>query len=72
MGQYTDLYLTAVDAEGILTPMMTVVLISVIKDGVEDVKRHRADNVINRKKVLFWLILAIFVVFSFIYIVFVR
>jgi hypothetical protein len=31
IGEYTGVYLTAVDAVGILTPMMTVVLISVIK-----------------------------------------
>jgi hypothetical protein len=31
IGEYTGVYLTAVEAVGILTPMMTVVLISVIK-----------------------------------------
>jgi hypothetical protein len=30
IGEYTGVYLTAVEAVGILTPMMTVVLISVI------------------------------------------
>lgn len=49
VGYYTNDYETAVQPAGILGPVMIVVLISVIKDGVEDVKRHRADHAINTR-----------------------
>jgi phospholipid-translocating P-type ATPase (flippase) len=49
IGLETNYYATAIDPIGILAPMLIVVFISVIKDGVEDYKRHRADNVINSK-----------------------
>jgi hypothetical protein len=38
IGANSDYYNTAVEPEGILLPMTIVVLISVIKDGIEDVK----------------------------------
>lgn len=47
VGYYTNAYETAVQPAGILGPVIIVVLISVIKDGVEDIKRHRADHAIN-------------------------
>lgn len=47
IGSYTGYYETAVEPAGILAPMMIVVFISVIKDGVEDFKRHQADRKIN-------------------------
>lgn len=47
IGSYTGYYETAVEPAGILAPMMIVVFISVIKDGVEDLKRHQADKKIN-------------------------
>lgn len=50
VGYYTNAYETAVQPAGILGPVMIVVLISVIKDGVEDIKRHRADHAINTRK----------------------
>ncbi len=50
IGYYTNYYETAVQPAGILLPVTIVVCISIIKDGVEDVKRHRADHVINTKK----------------------
>lgn len=49
IGEETNYYATAIDPIGILAPMLIVVFISVIKDGVEDYKRHRADNAINSK-----------------------
>lgn len=49
IGVYTGVYESAIEPAGILAPMMIVVLISVIKDGVEDVKRHQADNEINNR-----------------------
>jgi phospholipid-transporting ATPase len=47
VGAYTNYYETAVVPYGILGPMGLVVLISVVKDGVEDWKRHTADARIN-------------------------
>lgn len=47
IGSETNYYETAVEPAGILGPMIIVVLISVIKDGVEDVKRHNQDAKIN-------------------------
>eukprot|EP01032_Pedospumella_encystans_P016667 gene16667-19009_t len=43
----TSYFETAVEPAGILGPMIVVVLISVIKDGIEDVKRHNQDAKIN-------------------------
>jgi magnesium-transporting ATPase (P-type) len=47
VASYTSYFETAVEPAGILGPMIIVVLISVIKDGVEDVKRHNQDAKIN-------------------------
>lgn len=49
IGVYTGVYESAIEPAGILAPMMIVVFISVIKDGVEDIKRHQADNEINNR-----------------------
>ena len=49
IGEYTSYYESAIEPAGILAPMIIVVLISVIKDGVEDIKRHQADNEINTR-----------------------
>jgi magnesium-transporting ATPase (P-type) len=49
IGNQTNVYATAIDPIAILAPMLIVVFISVIKDGVEDFKRHQADNAINCK-----------------------
>lgn len=51
VGEYTNYYETAVQAVGILTPVSAVVLISMIKDGVEDLKRHRTDAIVNARPV---------------------
>ncbi len=48
-GAYTSYYETAIEPAGILAPMCIVVMISVIKDGIEDLKRHSADNRINSR-----------------------
>ena len=48
-GTYTGAFATAVEPAGILGPVLTVVLISSIKDGIEDSKRHTQDNKINNK-----------------------
>jgi len=45
----TNYYLTSVQPEGLLGPMMLVVSISVVKDGWEDLKRHRTDARIDAK-----------------------
>lgn len=45
----TNYYETAVQPEGILGPMVLVVLISIIKEGIEDLKRHYSDMKINAK-----------------------
>lgn len=49
IGEYTSAFQTSIQPEGILVPMAIVILISMIKDGVEDVKRHNADNAVNAK-----------------------
>ena len=49
VGEYTGIYATSVTAEGMLAPMALVILISIIKDGYEDVKRHQSDAKINAK-----------------------
>ncbi len=49
IGEYTGVYESAIEPAGILAPMMIVVFISVIKDGIEDIKRHQADNEINSR-----------------------
>ena len=49
IGEYTGAYNTAVLPIGILGPMVLVVMISVIKDGVEDIKRHQQDSKIDSK-----------------------
>jgi magnesium-transporting ATPase (P-type) len=48
-GAYTSYYETAIEPAGILAPMSIVVMISVIKDGIEDMKRHSADSRINSR-----------------------
>jgi phospholipid-transporting ATPase len=52
VGEYTNYYDTAVQAVGILTPVSAVVLISMIKDGIEDLKRHRTDKIVNARRVI--------------------
>ncbi len=47
IGTYTGYYNSAVEPAGILLPMMVVVLISVVKDCIEDVKRHQTDAKID-------------------------
>eukprot|EP00600_Ochromonadales_sp_CCMP1393_P005802 CAMPEP_0174957920 /NCGR_PEP_ID=MMETSP0004_2-20121128/2336_1 /TAXON_ID=420556 /ORGANISM="Ochromonas sp., Strain CCMP1393" /LENGTH=1496 /DNA_ID=CAMNT_0016206075 /DNA_START=185 /DNA_END=4675 /DNA_ORIENTATION=+ len=49
VGTETNYYESAIEPEGILAPMIAVVLLSVIKDGVEDVKRHNQDAKINSR-----------------------
>ena len=49
VGAYTSYYETAVVPYGILGPMGVVVMISVVKDGIEDWKRHAADGRINNR-----------------------
>ena len=51
IGQETRVYLTAIQPAGILLPVIIVILISVIKDGVEDIKRHEADKLVNTREV---------------------
>jgi hypothetical protein len=49
VGQETRYYETAVEPAGILLPMCIVVMISIIKDGIEDVKRHQSDYKTNNR-----------------------
>lgn len=51
IGYYTNVYETAIAPEAILIPMTTVILISTIKEGIEDFKRHLADSRMNAKLV---------------------
>ena len=51
IGYYTNVYETAIAPEAILIPMTTVILISTVKEGVEDFKRHLADSKMNAKLV---------------------
>ena len=50
IGEYTSAFQTSIQPEGILVPMAIVIVISMIKDGVEDVKRHNADNAVNARR----------------------
>jgi phospholipid-transporting ATPase len=45
----TNLYATAVEPQGMLLPLIVVVTISVMKDGWEDIKRHRMDAKVDAK-----------------------
>lgn len=47
IGYLTSYFQTAIQPQAILAPVVIVVLVSVIKDGVEDTKRYRADKAIN-------------------------
>lgn len=49
IGANTSYYDTAVEPAGLLIPMTIVVLISIIKEGVEDIKRHQADKKTNTR-----------------------
>lgn len=49
IGANTNYYDTAVEPAGLLIPMSIVVLISIIKEGIEDIKRHQADNKTNNR-----------------------
>lgn len=49
IGANTEYYDTAVEPAGLLIPMTIVVLISIIKDGIEDIKRHQTDNKTNSR-----------------------
>lgn len=51
VGAYASYYDTAVEPVGILFPVTVVVLISIIKEGVEDMKRHDADAQVNARPV---------------------
>lgn len=50
IGYYTNFYEAAVEPVGILAPMMIVISISMIKEGIEDIKRHNTDMKINMRK----------------------
>lgn len=49
VGTATGIYSSAIEPAGILAPMLIVVFISIIKDGIEDFKRHQADQRINNR-----------------------
>mgnify|MGYP003385553327 CR=1 FL=1 len=51
IGTYTGYYQSAVEYDSLLAPVCIVVLISVIKEGVEDFKRHAADAKVNARPV---------------------
>eukprot|EP01035_Chromulina_nebulosa_P018205 gene18205-23867_t len=51
VGAYTNYFDTSVAPEGILLPMLAVISISMIKEGIEDTKRHRKDAKINSQLV---------------------
>ena len=49
IGTYTTYFATALDPIGILLPMAIVVAISIAKEGLEDVKRHKQDKKTNSR-----------------------
>jgi hypothetical protein len=49
IGANTEYYDTAVEPAGLLIPMTIVVFISILKDGVEDIKRHQTDQKTNNR-----------------------
>jgi phospholipid-transporting ATPase len=49
IGANTEYYDTAVEPAGLLIPMSIVVFISIIKDGLEDLKRHQTDHKTNNR-----------------------
>jgi len=51
VGAYTNYFDTSVAPEGILLPMLAVISISMVKEGIEDMKRHRKDAKINSQLV---------------------
>lgn len=51
VGTYTNAYETAVEPASLLAPVIIVVMISVVKEGVEDFKRHQADGKVNARPV---------------------
>lgn len=51
VGYYGGYYEAAVEPAAILAPVSIVVMISVIKEGVEDIKRHQADTKVNARPV---------------------
>lgn len=50
VAEQTNYYATSVEASGLLLPMLLVVMISMIKDGYEDYKRHSSDAIIAAKE----------------------
>jgi phospholipid-translocating P-type ATPase (flippase) len=49
IGTYSNYYLTSIAPDAILSPMVIVISISMIKDGIEDIKRHQSDMKVNSK-----------------------
>lgn len=50
VAEQTNYYATSVEASGLLLPMLLVVMISMVKDGYEDYKRHSSDAKIAAKE----------------------
>lgn len=50
VGTYSNYYKSAVEPAGVLLPMTVVILISVVKEGLEDFKRHRTDAEIDARR----------------------
>ena len=49
IGTYTGAYQSSVEPDSLLAPVVIVVMISVIKEGIEDFKRHQADARVNAR-----------------------
>ncbi len=44
LGTYTDLFVSPLAPFSTLVPLLLVIGVTMIKDGAEDLKRHRSDN----------------------------
>lgn len=51
LGTYTDLYSTPLAPWSTLFPLLVVLAITMMKEGLEDIKRHKADAVTNTRLV---------------------
>jgi len=49
LGWYTSLYTSSLNPFSTLIPLILVLGVTMIKDGVEDLKRHRSDNRVSTR-----------------------
>lgn len=49
IGTYTDLFTSPLEPYSTLLPLCGVLLVTMVKDGLEDLKRHRSDNKVRAR-----------------------